>query len=52
MLDRYGQPDGNRVEIAAPLSRSELGGWTGLSREAVVKALAARPVSFNELDYR
>ena len=41
MMDRYGHPDGGRVEIAAPLSQTELGGWTGLSREAVVKALAA-----------
>jgi len=41
MMDRYGRPNGGRVEIAAPLSQSELGGWAGLSREAVVKALAA-----------
>jgi len=41
MMDRYGHPDGNRVDVAAPLSQSELGGWTGLSREAVVKALSA-----------
>jgi CRP/FNR family cyclic AMP-dependent transcriptional regulator len=41
MMDRYGRPDGARVEVAAPVSQSELGGWTGLSREAVVKALAA-----------
>jgi CRP-like cAMP-binding protein len=42
MMDRYGrQTDGARVVLNAPLSQSELGGWTGLSREAVVKALAA-----------
>jgi CRP/FNR family cyclic AMP-dependent transcriptional regulator len=41
MMNRYGHLDSGRVEIAAPLSQSELGGWSGLSREAVVKALAA-----------
>jgi CRP/FNR family cyclic AMP-dependent transcriptional regulator len=41
MMDRYGHPEGGRVELDAPLSQTEMGGWAGLSREAVVKALAA-----------
>jgi CRP/FNR family transcriptional regulator, cyclic AMP receptor protein len=41
MMDRYGHPDGRRVNITTPLSQSEMGAWAGLSREAVVKSLAA-----------
>ena len=41
MMDRYGHPHGTSIEIVAPLSQTELAGWAGLSREAVVKALAA-----------
>ncbi len=41
MMDRYGHPDGPHIDIVAPLSQSEVGGWAGLSREAVVKALAS-----------
>jgi CRP/FNR family cyclic AMP-dependent transcriptional regulator len=41
MMDRYGRPNGAKMEIIAPLSQTEIAGWAGLSREAVVKALAA-----------
>jgi CRP-like cAMP-binding protein len=41
MMDRYGRPNGTRMEIVAPLSQTEVAGWAGLSREAVVKAFAA-----------
>lgn len=41
MMDRYGHANGERVDIAPPLSQSEVGAWAGLSREAVVKSLAA-----------
>jgi CRP-like cAMP-binding protein len=42
LADRYGQDekDGG-VAIRSPVSQSELAAWTGLSREAVVKALRA-----------
>jgi len=39
LAGRYGEPDGDGVRIALPLSQDELAGWTGSSREAVVKAL-------------
>jgi CRP/FNR family cyclic AMP-dependent transcriptional regulator len=39
MADRQGSPRGSGVLIHSPLSQSELASWTGLSREAVVKAL-------------
>jgi CRP-like cAMP-binding protein len=41
LADRYGEPDGDAVVVHSPLSQSELAAWTGLSREAVVKALRA-----------
>ena len=41
LADRYGEPDGDAVAVHSPLNQSELAAWTGLSREAVVKALRA-----------
>jgi CRP-like cAMP-binding protein len=41
LAGRYGQDDGGAVIIRSPVSQSELAAWTGLSREAVVKALRA-----------
>jgi CRP-like cAMP-binding protein len=37
--ERFGERDGDRIEIALPLSQEELASWTGSSREAVSKAL-------------
>jgi CRP/FNR family cyclic AMP-dependent transcriptional regulator len=39
LADRYGEREGDLVLISSPLSQSDLAAWTGLSREAVVKAL-------------
>jgi len=39
--DRYGEPEAGRVVIRSPVTQAELAAWTGLSREAVVKALRA-----------
>jgi CRP/FNR family cyclic AMP-dependent transcriptional regulator len=41
LADRYGERDGGIVVVHSPLNQSELAAWTGLSREAVVKALRA-----------
>jgi CRP-like cAMP-binding protein len=41
LADRYGEPAGDTVVVHSPLNQSELAAWTGLSREAVVKALRA-----------
>jgi CRP-like cAMP-binding protein len=41
LADRYGEPGGDAVVVHSPLNQSELAAWTGLSREAVVKALRA-----------
>jgi CRP-like cAMP-binding protein len=41
LADRYGEPAGDAVAVHSPLNQSELAAWTGLSREAVVKALRA-----------
>jgi CRP/FNR family cyclic AMP-dependent transcriptional regulator len=41
LADRYGEPHGDAVVVHSPLNQSELAAWTGLSREAVVKALRA-----------
>jgi CRP/FNR family transcriptional regulator, cyclic AMP receptor protein len=37
--ERFGEREGDRIEIALPLSQEELASWTGSSREAVSKAL-------------
>jgi CRP/FNR family cyclic AMP-dependent transcriptional regulator len=39
--DRYGEPEANTVLIKSPVTQTDLAAWTGLSREAVVKALRA-----------
>lgn len=39
LADQYGEEDDGGVRIALALSQEELAGWTGSSREAVVKAL-------------
>jgi CRP/FNR family cyclic AMP-dependent transcriptional regulator len=41
LVERYGEPEGDVVVVHSPLNQSELAAWTGLSREAVVKALRA-----------
>jgi CRP-like cAMP-binding protein len=41
LVDRYGKGEESAVVIRSPVSQSELAAWTGLSREAVVKALRA-----------
>jgi CRP-like cAMP-binding protein len=40
-MDRYGTTSERGVLITTPLSQSEIAGWAGLSREAVVKGLHA-----------
>jgi CRP-like cAMP-binding protein len=41
LADRYGEARPDGVVVQSPLNQSELAAWTGLSREAVVKALRA-----------
>jgi CRP-like cAMP-binding protein len=41
LADRYGATAGDTLVVHSPLNQSELAAWTGLSREAVVKALRA-----------
>jgi len=41
LVDRYGEPHGDAIVLRSPVTQSELAAWTGLSREAVVKALRA-----------
>jgi CRP/FNR family cyclic AMP-dependent transcriptional regulator len=41
LADRYGEPEADTVVVHSPVNQSELASWTGLSREAVVKALRA-----------
>jgi CRP/FNR family transcriptional regulator, cyclic AMP receptor protein len=41
LADRYGEREADAVVVHSPLNQSELASWTGLSREAVVKALRA-----------
>jgi len=53
LADRYGEPDGDAVVVRSPLNQSELAAWTGLSREAVVKALRAlRQLEWIDVDGR
>jgi CRP/FNR family transcriptional regulator, cyclic AMP receptor protein len=52
MMARYGRGAAGAV-ITAPLSQSEIAGWSGLSREAVVKTLAAlRALGWIEMNGR
>ena len=39
LCDRFGDPDGDDIRIALPLSQEELAGWTGSSLESVGRAL-------------
>lgn len=40
LADRYGHPgEHGCIELCSPVSQTDLAAWTGLSREAVVKAL-------------
>jgi CRP-like cAMP-binding protein len=39
LADRYGEQAEGMVLIRSPVSQTDLASWTGLSREAVVKAL-------------
>ncbi len=39
LADRFGYLDGETTVIHSPLSQADLAAWTGLSREAVVKAM-------------
>lgn len=39
LADRYGEVDGDALLIRSPLSQADLAAWTGVSREAVVKAM-------------
>jgi len=39
LADRYGRPEGDHVEVEAPINQQELAEWAGMSREAVVKGL-------------
>ncbi len=41
LIERFGEPAAEGIEIALPISQEELAGWTASSREAVAKALAA-----------
>ena len=41
LADRYGEDSSGATALSSPVSQSELAAWTGLSREAVVKALRA-----------
>lgn len=41
LADRYGEKQDGVVLVRCPLSQTDLAAWTGLSREAVVKALRA-----------
>ena len=41
LATRYGQDASGATALSSPVSQSELAAWTGLSREAVVKAMRA-----------
>ncbi|MGH9037382.1 MAG: Crp/Fnr family transcriptional regulator [Acidimicrobiia bacterium] len=41
LAQRHGEDQGGAVVVRSPVSQSDLAAWTGLSREAVVKALRA-----------
>ena len=54
MAARYGQlSEGGLTEVESPLSQSDLASWSGLSREAIVKAMRAlRTLGWIENDGR
>jgi CRP/FNR family transcriptional regulator, cyclic AMP receptor protein len=39
LADRFGAPEGDGVHIELAITQEELAGWTGSSREAVIRAL-------------
>jgi CRP/FNR family transcriptional regulator, cyclic AMP receptor protein len=39
LADRFGEPSGGAVQVDLSFTQEELAGWTGSSREAVIKAL-------------
>jgi CRP-like cAMP-binding protein len=39
LCERFGAEVGAQVQIELPISQEELAGWTGCSRDSVVKAL-------------
>ena len=39
LAERFGEPGPDGVRVRGPITQEELAGWTGASREAVVKAL-------------
>jgi CRP/FNR family transcriptional regulator, cyclic AMP receptor protein len=39
LAERHGEIEGDVVRVRSPVSQADLAAWTGLSREAVVKAL-------------
>jgi CRP/FNR family transcriptional regulator, cyclic AMP receptor protein len=39
LADRFGAPEGNGVHIELAITQEDLAGWTGSSREAVIRAL-------------
>lgn len=41
LAQRHGESQGDAVVVRSPVSQADLAAWTGLSREAVVKALRA-----------
>jgi CRP-like cAMP-binding protein len=41
LADRFGEQEGDKINVELPLSQEELAGWTGCSRDSVVKALGA-----------
>jgi CRP-like cAMP-binding protein len=41
LSERFGEEDEGAVRIELPISQEELAGWTGCSRDSVVKALQA-----------
>ena len=41
LVERFGDPVEDGIEISLPITQEELAGWTASSREAVAKALAA-----------
>jgi CRP/FNR family cyclic AMP-dependent transcriptional regulator len=41
LADRFGAPEGDGVHIELAITQEDLAGWTGSSREAVIRALRA-----------
>jgi CRP-like cAMP-binding protein len=39
LADRFGAPEGGGVHIELAITQEDLAGWTGSSREAVIRAL-------------